>query len=288
MREGAEAEDAMGRADAAIIHTAERQVGMREMQQRHVDAGATRAGFQHHAVNGALVARIDVKGQRFWVFVNVKNDVAEIAIRDHRQHGAENFLLHYTARQPDMGEQRGRDEFCRRIMLAALGNPGAIGHGVFQQRRDAFGMPWVDDAAIIRAGAGLSEHGRDGAARFLQEGGQHRFMNEEIIGRDAGLAGIQEFTPHNAFRGFANIGRRIQNDRAFAAEFQRDGAEMLCRRRHHDFADRRTAGEEDMVERQVQQRGGDFRPAFEHRDLGGFEYLRDNAAHHGRACGREF
>src|SRR5690606_27062879 len=68
----------------------------------------------------------------------------------------------------------------------------------------------------------------------------------------------------------------VHDHRRLAAELERHGREMLRRGLHDDLADARAAGEEDMVERKLEQRRGDVDAALEQRDFLLIERLADD------------
>ncbi len=83
-------------------------------------------------------------------------------------------------------------------------------------------------------------------------------MNEEVVGGDAGLAGIQQLAPYDFAGGRVEVGRAVHDAGTFAAQFERYGGQMGGRLLHHRASEGRTAREEDVVETAIQQavRGG--------------------------------
>src|SRR3546814_7430985 len=62
-----------------------------------------------------------------------------------------------------------------------------------------------------------------------------------------------ELPPDNLARCIVDIGCRIDDRWGFAAEFECHRGQVLCGCRHHDLADLWATGEENVVERQVEQ-----------------------------------
>ncbi len=85
-------------------------------------------------------------------------------------------------------------------------------------------MPAVYNSAII--GIRLRIIAIEVANFFLQSL-QKKFgdlpMHENIVGRDARMPCIHEFTPGNALTRNIRLGCIVYNDRAFSSEFERDG-----------------------------------------------------------------
>ena len=77
-------------------------------------------------------------------------------------------------------------------------------------------------------------------------------MNVNMIGRDAGLSVVREFTPNDTLYRLAHIRPGADNGRRLPAQFKRYRREIAPRCCHDNLADRRTAGEEDMIERLLQ------------------------------------
>jgi hypothetical protein len=121
----------------------------------------------------------------------------------------------------------------------------------------------IDDPAVIGASRWIAIHFCDRLLHRFDELRHAAFMDKSIVGRDAGLAAIGELAPGDAFGRLRDIGALIHDDRRLAAEFECDGGKMLGRRRHDHFADRPAAGEEDMIERQIEQRSRHRRIALE-------------------------
>ena len=73
-------------------------------------------------------------------------------------------------------------------------------------------------------------------------------MDENVVRRDARLAGVIEFTPHDASGRDVEVGLLIDQARALAAELERDGRQVLCGRLHDDTADGAITGIKDVIE----------------------------------------
>src|ERR1051326_8234895 len=92
--EGFEAETAVRFADAALADAAEREVELVEVDEGVVDDGAAGAGAADDVADDALAAAEDVEDERMFAGLDDAEGVVDRAVRHHRQHRAENLLLH--------------------------------------------------------------------------------------------------------------------------------------------------------------------------------------------------
>src|ERR1700723_612535 len=78
-------------------------------------------------------------------------------------------------------------------------------------------------------------------------------MHVGVSGRSAPLAAPGRRTPDNLLGCIRNIGCCVHEGWVLAAEFEKDGSQILCSRFHDDLAYFDATGEEDEVERQLEQ-----------------------------------
>lgn len=62
------------------------------------------------------------------------------------------------------------------------------------------------------------------------------FVTEDIVRGDAGLSGVDPFSPENSLRGDVQVDVAVQVDGRFSAEFEDDGRKVLLRRSVDDLA----------------------------------------------------
>ena len=72
-------------------------------------------------------------------------------------------------------------------------------------------------------------------------------MEQQVVGGDAGLPGIERLAPGDAACGDPDIGAAVHNAGALAAQLQDDGGQVACGRLHDDAAQFGASGEEDQV-----------------------------------------
>ncbi|MNP64949.1 hypothetical protein D3C76_1604950 [compost metagenome] len=92
-------------------------------------------------------------------------------------------------------------------------------------------------------------------------------MSQHIVRRNTGLPRINQLPPDNAFGSHLQIGIRLYDYRAFAAQLQRYRHQVFCSRLHHDFAYRRAACKEHIIKRRVDQRLHRFLFSFHDPDI---------------------
>jgi hypothetical protein len=78
---------------------------------------------------------------------------------------------------------------------------------------------------------------------------------------------LRNFPPGQPRGRLREVGRGVEQHRRLAAEFEGHRGQVAGRRGHHDPADARAAGEEDVVERKFEQRGREVLVPLDHRDL---------------------
>ena len=115
----------------------------------------------------------------------------------------------------------------------------------------------------------------------------YRRVDEGVVGRDAGLPGVEALAHDDPLGREIEVGGGGDDDRALAAELERDERQMLGARLRDDAPDLGAAGKEDVVPLAGQQRLGDLDTAFEHRDEALVERLAHEVGDHGRRRRRE-
>ena len=125
----------------------------------------------------------------------------------------------------------------------------------------------------------FAEHGRDVSLHGVDEAVVHLFVDEHVVGRDAGLAAIEVLAEHDASGRELDIGVGGHDAGALAAELERDGRQMRRRFLHDELSDRRAAGEEDVVETLLEQGGVFGAPALDDERVAGVEGLGHDVGH---------
>ena len=195
MGEGIEALFAVVAAHAGIAHAAEGHVRGGEVDDGIVDAAAAEGATVQQFSLRFPIGRKDVEGQRAGAGAHEGNDLIERFIRQHRQDGAEDLLLHDGGIRGDIGKQRRLDEAARVVMAAAEGD-GLV----FQQAEKAAVVLFGDDGGHVRIVAG-GEKLLEGGAERLDKGLLDGLVDEEIVRLHTGLAGVQYLAKGDAAGG---------------------------------------------------------------------------------------
>ena len=145
--------------------------------------------------------------------------------------------LHHDGRAPRSARRRRR-----RRPTATVPAP------VDEQALQARHVPVVDDAAEARAALGVGAvEVADLLGQLVDEGVLHGVVDEHVVGRDAGLAGVEELPPRDAAGRDVEVGAGVHVGGRLAAELERGRREVLGGGLGDDPADRGRAGEEDVV-----------------------------------------
>src|ERR1700721_4341476 len=78
-------------------------------------------------------------------------------------------------------------------------------------------------------------------------------MHVGVSGRCAPLAAPSRRTPDDLLGCIRNVCGRVNENRILAAEFEKNGSQILCGRLHDDLANLDAAGEENEVEGQLEK-----------------------------------
>jgi hypothetical protein len=104
-------------------------------------------------------------------------------------------------------------------------------------------------------------------ARRFDKGFELRSRHEHVVGRDAGLARVEQLARQNAGNRVRQRVLRRNDRRRLAAEFQRHRRQVRGRGRHHPAPDRGRSGEQQVIERQCAEVRRDRRVAVDDGDL---------------------
>jgi len=107
-----------------------------------------------------------------------------------------------------------------------------------------------------------SSYSRDNKNNEHRKADAYLFVAEDIVGSDAGLAGVGALAPHHALGRQVEVPHGLVDDGGtLAAQLQGHRREELRGSLHDDLADARAAREEDLVPAQLEQVGGDTHAA---------------------------
>jgi hypothetical protein len=100
------------------------------------------------------------------------------------------------------------------LPLVALAADNHLAGGAVDERLQALEVALVDDSAKVRRLDGLvAEPFVQNALGSVDEGVLNLLCAEQVVGRDASLAHVDQFSPDDALGGDLNVARTIQVDR---------------------------------------------------------------------------
>jgi len=134
------------------------------------------------------------------------------------------------------------------------------------------------DAGVVGVVAQAGVELGDGALGFEEELVAAGGGEQDVVGGDAGLAGVVELAGHDAAgRQFDGVAF-VEEGGAFAAELEGDGGEVFGGRAQDQAADAFGAGEEQVIEGEGDELAADLGAAGEDAELFGAELLGDEGA----------
>ena len=160
---------------------------------------------------------------------------------------------------------------------ADLQNLGALPPGVLDQRRQPVIVPLADDRRVrlVRRAGGIGR--ARGSVERGDEGVDLALVDERVVRRDAGLAGVAQLSVDDRPGGADRREAPVDDRRRLAAELERHGDQVRAGRPHDGAPDARAAGEHEVVERQRGEGLADVGAARHDRDL----IFRKDLPHHG-------
>ena len=259
-------------AHATIANTTEGHAMNGEVDDGIVYAAAAKGQVLGKSLFGSFIGGEEVGSQGPGAGKDKGFDILPLIPAEHGQNGAEDFLLHAGGIRGHAIEQGG---FYTQGFFNPL--PADYGSGIIHKPHEASKVALTDDVGEVFILHGvLTEHFCDSLAELGYEEFLAAAMNQQIIGRDAGLPGIENFAEGYAAGSHFDIGSRVHNTGAFATQFQGNGGEVACGGIHDMATDAGTAGEEDIVEFFLQQCVGILVSAEDDLDI----LRREDAAEH--------
>mmetsp|Transcript_7495 Transcript_7495/g.23962 ORF Transcript_7495/g.23962 Transcript_7495/m.23962 type:complete len:432 (+) Transcript_7495:193-1488(+) len=249
------APDAVVRAHPRIAHATERQVGVAAVEDAVIDANAAAGHVVDETINDRLLGREHVERERL---LTCENDLARLLLapdRNDRQHGAKDLLLHDSrveARVQNQGERNEAVLAHRFLQAASEDLPAVIGR--VHEASDAVPVALVDDATVARALAEILPKKRfDRRLELVQEWVENGLVDEQVVGRDAGLPIVESLRVDEPLRNSLDARGLVDVSRALAAKLERDRRQVCCRSALHNPADRAIARVHDVVPAQAEE-----------------------------------
>ena len=132
------------------------------------------------------------------------------------------------------------NETSRRIVAVSVDN--LVG---FNQTHQTFKVPVMDNAREVFR---LVVMFRNDRIHLRHKRVLDRFVDVDVVRRNAGLSGIDELPKRNASGGKGQVGGFIDDGGTFPAQLQGDWGQVLTGRSINGFSNAGAAGKEDVVE----------------------------------------
>ena len=111
----------------------------------------------------------------------------------------------------------------------------------------------------------LAKHATDLLLDETQQLIVHAHVDQQVVGRHAGLAHVEPFTKGDTPCRDLQVCRRIHDAGALSAQLKRHGRKVFARALHNELADRNATGKEDHVPALIEQRFVFGAPALDNR-----------------------
>ena len=131
-------------ADTAVTNATERQLAIRDMHERVVDATAAEGYFAEHFVLGGLILGKEIERQGLWAPLDLCDHVAEVIVGHHGQYGAKDLLLHGPVVPRDVLHDGRLDEPIPDAVATTDNDLARVDQG-----DNPRGIPLVDDMHIV-------------------------------------------------------------------------------------------------------------------------------------------
>ena len=127
-------------------------------------------------------------------------------------------------------------------------------------------MLGVDDMPVILViERMLAKHATDLLLDEAQQLIVHAHVDQQVVGRHAGLSHVEPFTKCDTACRDLQVSRRIHDAGALSAQLKRHGRKVFTCALHDELADRNATGKEDFVPAFIEQRLILGTPAFDDR-----------------------
>ncbi|MNP16573.1 hypothetical protein D3C76_1089750 [compost metagenome] len=221
--------------------------------------------FQYPLLLGLVVAEV-IQGQRSWALVDVGEGVLDAAVRHDRQQRAEDFVLHDAHVVVHVEQQvRLHGTALARLLGVQVDDLGAFAAGIGEVTVKSGQVALIDDGGVVAIVGQAWVKVAHGLAIGLDKTFDAVLGYQDVVRGHAGLASVEVLAESDAFGGILEryIGRH--DGRRFASQLQGDRGQVLGGGTHHMPANTGSAGEQQMVERQLRERHADIGFTQHHR-----------------------
>ena len=143
----------------------------------------------------------------------------------------------------------------------------------------------VDDMPVILVIEWMvAKHTADLILNEAQQLVMHARIDQQVVGRHAGLPHVEPFTKGNTPCRNLQVCRRIHDTGALSAQLKRHGRKVFTRALHDELANRNTTGKEDLVPALIEQRFVFGAPALDNRHQARIKCLFTDLLEHRARC----
>ncbi|MNV41286.1 hypothetical protein D3C71_1329180 [compost metagenome] len=260
------------------------------MQQRVVDGDAAGHDLRQHPFHLRRFVTEDVQRQRAVTGLHRRDGGVQIRIRTDRQDRAKNLFAHQRQIGRRIEHDGGHDQ------PLALGTFG-IDRGQFDYRHapragfieiatQALVLAVVDDPGVIGGVAEIAIARLHLGLQLLHQLALAMAVDQHVVRRDAGLAGIEELAGGQARGRLLQRVVAADDGGGFTAQFEGQRGQVLGRGRHDLAADGGGAGEHQVVQRRAGQGAGEVSVALHDRHAIQGEDVGQQRLQEGTGAGR--
>ena len=130
----------------------------------------------------------------------------------------------------------------------------------------------------------LAKHTMDFLLDEAQQLVVHARIDQQIVGRHAGLPHVEPFAKGDAPCRDLQVCRRVHDAGALSAQLKRHGRKVFTCALHDELADRNAAGKEDLVPALIEQRFVLGAPALDNRHQARIKCLFADLLEHRARC----
>src|SRR6202167_5273699 len=234
-----------GISDPAKGHGFDKQVNV-----YLIDRAAAEGQACKEVIDRLLIPAEEEAGKRLRMLLHLANCRIHVLVGEDWKKRPKDLVLHDRIVPSHWIDYRGIEIACLRVR-----GPAYDDFFLIDEARQAFGGLWADNAGLVvgpalRVGPVELNHSFLALCNELLCNG---FVHVGVAGRGAPLAAPSRRTPDDLLGCIRNICGRVNESRILAAQFEKNGSQILCGRLHDDLANLNAAGEENEVEGQLEK-----------------------------------
>jgi hypothetical protein len=262
----------------------ERRGRRNHLRGKVVARDSTAARVADEVTELVVVGPVPVGDERCGPSVDVVDRLGQFRVRPHHQNGAEDLLAGDLHSLVDVAHDGGGDLAGVSIRKRFTVGPdsfdaSAVDPGVLDQAHHPVEVGLVHRRAVVVVVDDRRKHAAQGVLGGVDERVHPIVGHEHVVGAHADLSPIDHARLGDSRCGPRQIRVPGDHDGILAAELERHGHQVMCGGLLHHGADGRRSGEEQVVERQPREFGGDVCSAGDDVELCGIEVVRGHLLH---------